>query len=187
MRGATRWGILGLSTLFFNNEHFNFMVSSFFSYSSNIYIIYFYYIHIFLESPSNYIFVFQISADKNFTAPNFEFISEPDLTRIFQSKIFLHTNRQLCTAHVILGYKPISSSFQSPKYVIKAKDLQLQQINIAVPGFLTSPPPKGTHQVELPTQSVIKEEATFSHSALEEETIRAIDVLDSKEDFEVFD
>ena len=36
-----------------------------------------------LESPfSNYTFVFQISIDKNFTAPNFNFVSEPDLSRI---------------------------------------------------------------------------------------------------------
>ena len=154
MRGVTRWGVLGLSTLFFNNEHFNLMVSSFFSYSSEIFFFN-------LESPfCNYTFVFRIFADKNFTAPNFNFVNEPDLTRILQFEIFLHTNRQLCAVHVILGYKPISSSFQSPKYIIKAKDPRLQQINIIVPGFLISPPPEGTRQVELPTQRVTKEKAT---------------------------
>ena len=69
-------------------------------------------------------------------------------------------NGQLCAAYVILGYKPISSSFQSPKYIIKAKDPRLQQINIIVLGFLISPPPEGTRQVELPTQRVTKEKAT---------------------------
>lgn len=91
------------------------------------------------------------SIDKNFTAPNFNFVNELDLTKVLQSEIFSHTDRQMYPAHVILRYKPISSSFQSLKYVIKVKDPQLQQINIAVPRFLTSPPPKGTHQVELPT------------------------------------
>ena len=132
----------------------------------------------FLESPfSNYNFVFRIFADKNFTTPNFNFVNEPDLTRILRFEIFLHMDGQLCAAYIILEYKPISSNFQS----------QLQQINITVPRFLTSPPPEGTHQVELPTQSVTKEEATSSHLALEEETVRVIEVLDSEEDFEVFD
>ena len=106
-----------------------------------------------LESSfSNYTLVFWISADKNFTAPNFNFVSEPDITRILRFKIFIHMDGQLCPAHVILGYKPILASFQYPKYVIKAKDPQLRQINIVVPRFLASPPPEGTHQVELPTQ-----------------------------------
>ena len=135
MKGATRWDVLGLSTLFFNSEHFNFIVSSFFSYSLEIYIY-------FLESPfSNYNFIFQISIDKNFTTPNFNFVNEPDLTRILRFEIFLHMDGQLCAAYIILEYKPISSNFQS----------QLQQINITIPRFLTSPPPEGTHQVEWPT------------------------------------
>nr|POE63902.1 hypothetical protein CFP56_01940 [Quercus suber] len=84
-------------------------------------------------------------ADKNFIAPNFNLVNRRDLNRIFQSNIFLYKDEQLCIAHVILGYKPISSSFQSPKNVIKAKDSQLHLIDIAVPGFITGPPPEGTH------------------------------------------
>ena len=77
------------------------------------------------NSFSNYTFVSWIFADKNFNAPNFNFVNEPDFTRILKSEIFLHTDGQLRVAHVILGYKPISSRFQSPKYVIKAKDPRL--------------------------------------------------------------
>ena len=73
---------------------------------------------------SNYTFVSWIFADKNFTAPNLNFINEPDLTRILKSEIFLHTDKQLRATHIILEYKPISTSFQSPKYIIKAKDPQ---------------------------------------------------------------
>ena len=87
-------------------------------------------------------------------------VNEVDLTRILQFKIFLHTDRQLRAAHVILGYKPISSSFQSPKNVIKVKDPQLKQINVTVPGFLTGPPPEGTHQAVLPVQPIAEEGAT---------------------------
>ena len=89
--------------------------------------------------------------------------------------------------HVILGYKPISSSFQSPKYVIKTKDPRLKQINVAVLVFLVSPPPKGTHQVELPTQCITEEEVISLHLTLKEKTVKVIKVLDSEEDFEVFD
>ena len=39
----------------------------------------------------------------------------------------------------------------------------------------------------MPTQCITKEEATSSHSAPEEEIVRVIEVLDSKEDFKVFD
>ena len=72
--------------------------------------------------------------------------------KMLQFEIFVHFDGQLRVAHIILGYKPISTSFQAPKYVIKAKDPQLHQINIAVLGFLIGPPPKGTHLVELPSQ-----------------------------------
>ena len=78
--------------------------------------------------------------DKNFIAPNLNLVNEPDLTKILKSKIFLHLVGQLWAAHVILRYKSISISFQSPKYVIKAKDPWLHQINIAVPDFLGGPP-----------------------------------------------
>ena len=110
-----------------------------------------------------------------------------DLTRILRSKIFLHTDGQLHAAHVILGYKLISPCFQSPKNVIKAKDPRLKQINIAVPGFLTSLPLEGTHQAVLPVQSIAEEGATSLGSAREKEVVKIIKVTDSKEEFEVFD
>ena len=91
-------------------------------------------------------------------------------------------------AHVILGYKPISSSFQSPKNVIKAKDPRLHQINVAMPGFLTGPPPEGTHQVELPNQRATEEEVISSDSTQEEEATSVFEVVDlEEEDFEIFD
>ena len=94
---------------------------------------------------------------------------------------------QLHATHVILGYKSISSSFQSPKNVIKAKDPRLKQINIAVPGFLTGPPLEGTHQAVLLVQPIAEEGATSSGSAREEEMVKIIKVTDSEEEFEVFD
>lgn len=105
-----------------------------------------------MNSHFNDTFVFGILADKHFTAPNLNFVNEPNLTRILKSEIFLHTDRQLQAAYVILGFKPISTIFQSPKYMRKVKEPQLHQINITVPGFLTGPLPTGTQPVELPTQ-----------------------------------
>ena len=70
--------------------------------------------------------------------------------------------------------------------MIKAKDPQLQQINIAIPDFFASTPLEGTQLVELPFQHSAEEEATSSHPVLEE-TAKVVEVLDSDEDFEVFD
>ena len=75
---------------------------------------------------SNNVFTFDEFADKYFAIPNFNLINEPDLTKILKAKIFVHTNRQLRATHIILGYVPISSNFQAPKFVIKAKDPRLQ-------------------------------------------------------------
>ena len=76
-------------------------------------------------------------------------MNREDLNKILRSEIFLHKDGQLYVAHIILGYKPISSSFQSPKLLIKAKDPLLLLINIVVPGFLTGLPLEGTHNVNL--------------------------------------
>ena len=70
-------------------------------------------------------FFLGILANKHFTAPNLNLVNKPDLTRILQSEIFVHTDGQLRAAHIIFGYKPISTSFQAPKYIIKAKDPRL--------------------------------------------------------------
>ncbi|KAL0001256.1 hypothetical protein SO802_015037 [Lithocarpus litseifolius] len=99
--------------------------------------------------------------------------------------IFVHTDEQLRAAHIILGYDPISSSFQAPKYVIKMKDPQLQQINIVVPGFLASTPPEGTQKVELPFQRTVEEEATPSQPTPNEKP-KVVELSDFEEDFKFF-
>ena len=38
--------------------------------------------------------------------------------------------------HLILGYTPISHTFQAPKYVIKVRDPRLHRINVVIEGFL---------------------------------------------------
>ena len=51
-------------------------------------------------------------------------------------------NGQLRATHLILGYAPLSFAFQAPKYVIKARDLQLHRINVVYQGFVV---PEGVH------------------------------------------
>ena len=43
---------------------------------------------------------------------------------------------QVRATHKILGYDPIQKSFSALKYVIKAKDPQLQRITVAEDSFL---------------------------------------------------
>ena len=65
--------------------------------------------------------------DKYSAIPNFSLVNETNLIKILKAEIFVHINGQLRVTHIILGYDPISFSFQAPKYVIKAKDLRLHQ------------------------------------------------------------
>ena len=133
----------------------------------------------------NNVFTFSEFADKYSAIPNFSLVNELDLTRILKAEIFAHTDGQLRAAHIILGYDPISSSFQAPKYVIKVKDPPLHQINITISSFLAGSTPKGTQLVELPFQRTAEEEATLSQP-IPKETANVVEVSDSKEEFEVF-
>ena len=56
----------------------------------------------------------------------------------------------------ILGFKPISNNFQSPKHVIKAKDPRLALIDVAIPKFLTKPLPSSTQDAQLPAPLAAK-------------------------------
>ena len=119
-------------------------------------------------------------------------MNREDLNRILKSRIFLHKDGQLWAAHIVLGYTPISFSFQSP-----TKDRQLVQINVATLGFLASPSPppppppkKGTHNVALIDHQVAKilqaeKEVIPLEEEREETTLELVSTL-PKEDFNVF-
>ena len=93
---------------------------------------------------------------------------------------------QVRATHKILGYDPIQKSFLAPKYVIKAKDPQLQRIIVTEHSFL------------LPEGSSAQEGATLagsssSQQAAETEEVGAegeeqvIELGQSKDEFGVFD
>ena len=75
--------------------------------------------------------------------------------------------------------------------MIKAKDLCLHLINVIVPGFLNpGSGPQGVLKVEPLLQYKVEDEATLSQLATkeeeEEEKEEVVEVLDSEDDFEVF-
>lgn len=67
---------------------------------------------------------------------NFSLVNKPDLNKVLKAEVFIHMNGQLRATHLILGYTPLSSSFQEPKCVIKGRDHRLHLINVVVPDFL---------------------------------------------------
>ena len=75
-------------------------------------------------------------ADKYSAIPNFNLANESGLNKVLKVEVFVHTDRSLKAAHLILGYTPLSYSFQEPECVIKARDCCLYLINVVVPDFL---------------------------------------------------
>ena len=142
------------------------------------------------------IFVFVDSfADPHAAVPNLNLVNQASLDKILKAEVFIHIDSQLRAAHLILDYIPISKSFQAPKCIIKARDPRLQQISIAAPGFLLSnripkctlaaePIPEGIPKV---ASSPLQDTGAATSSCLaniKEEEI--VDVLDSEDEFEVF-
>ena len=109
------------------------------------------------------------------------------MDKILKVEVFVHKNGQLTAAHLILGYEPLSSSFQAPKCMIRARDPCLHQINIAVLGFLIlDPVPEGVQKVALPFQHTTEEEATpYQPMIKEEEQEKLVEVFDFEDNFEV--
>ena len=125
--------------------------------------------------------------------PNFNLVNESSLDKILKAKVFVHTDSQLRAVHIILGYTPISKTFQALKCVIKARDLRLHRISVAVPSFLISGQiPKGVLTTTTILEEVPKVEASSSHPISKEEEEEKekeegeiFEVFDSEDDFEV--
>ena len=76
-------------------------------------------------------------ADPHATTPSLRLVNKASLDRVLQAKIYVNeSDGQLRAAHLILGYNPISRSFQAPSCVIKAKDPRLRRISVAYEGFV---------------------------------------------------
>ena len=108
---------------------------------------------------------------------------------------------QLLVAHLILGYTPISRTFQAPKCVIKARDPRLHRISVAYEGFVVLediPIPEGTPLTQplfvatlsvgaSSSQLILQEEKEGEEKEEEEENPeRIVTFSESSEEFEVF-
>ena len=74
----------------------------------------------------------------------------------------MNSDSQLRAAHLILGYTSISSSFQAPKCVIKARDPRLHRISVAAPGFLLPRPKVESEEITTPILEGIPKVGTSS-------------------------
>lgn len=105
-------------------------------------------VYVYLRFNFFFSYFLAFSTDKDFITKNINLVTVPHLNRILRSEIFLHTDSQFYATHVILGFTPISTWFQSLKHVIKAHDPRLAKINVVVKEFVRLPP-EGTFQVAL--------------------------------------
>ena len=102
-------------------------------------------------------------ANPHALTPSLRLVNKASLDRILQSEVYVNeSDGQLRAAHLILGYTPISSAFQAPKCVIRAKDPRLHRISVAYEGFVV---PEG---IPLPRYSLLTQSlpvATLSAGA----------------------
>ena len=127
---------------------------------------------------------FLFFVDKYAAILNLNLINQPNLYKILEAEVFVHSDGQLRAAHLILSYNLLSSSFQVPKCVIKAKDKRLYFRNVTVLGFLNPGPAlEGVQEVTLSFQYLAKEPTPSQPTIKEEEEI--VEVSDF-EDFEVY-
>ena len=149
--------------------------------------------------------LFDDFANRHATEPNFNLVNKDSLDKILRAEVFVNKDGQLQATHLILGYTPISSSFQVPKCIIKAKDPRLHRINVTVPGFLlpegtpipegalvTQPIPEGIPKVAFPFQHTTSETTSSQPTNKEEDEEEGekekdvVDVSDSDDFYEVF-
>ena len=134
------------------------------------------------------------STDKNAGVPNFNLVNQSSLDKILNAEVFVHMDGQLRAAHIILGYTPISKTFQASKCIIKARDPRLHRISVATLGFLifgpivegvltTDPILEGIPKVEASSSCPIVKE---NEEEEEEEEEEIVEVSNFKDDFEVF-
>ena len=156
----------------------------------------FFYFPLFFALTGMYFFFLNGFADINSTTPLFRLVNRASLDRILQSEVYVNeSDGQLRAAHLILGYMPISHAFQAPKCVIKAKDHRLNRISVAYEGFVVpegiplpknivfpQPLPVATLSAGAPSPSPILQEGEK-----EQEERGFVDLIESVDDFEVFD
>ena len=143
-------------------------------------------------------FGFNGFANPHSIAPLLRLVNRARLDRILQSKVYVNeANGQLRAAHLILGYMPISRTFQASRCVIRAKDPRLHRISVAYEGFVvpegvplpasipfTQPLLVATLSARVPSPSPILQVEEEEEEEQEEEGF--VDLTESTDKFEVF-
>ena len=75
-------------------------------------------------------------ADKAHVAPRLSHVNVLALNYLLRSEIYTTEDGQLRAAHLVLGYQPLSRSFQAIGHVIRAGSPRLARIDVSKPGFL---------------------------------------------------
>ena len=142
--------------------------------------------------------IFAKNADPRATSPSLRLVNKASLDKVLRAEIYVNpSDGQLRAAHLILGYTPISRTFQAPSCVIKARDPRLRRISVAYEGFLIPqgvPLPADTKHTEvLPVASLAGVSSPLPHvpQIKEEEEVERdeegfVDVPSVADDYEVF-
>nr|XP_023871766.1 neurofilament heavy polypeptide-like [Quercus suber] len=108
------------------------------------------------------------TVDKRATRRRLRLINRESLDRILRSEIYVNpSDGQLRAAHLILKYKPASTAFQAPQYVIKAKDPRIHRISVIFEGFIVPEGeliPEGEPFTEPLSEAIISTGASSSRS-----------------------
>ena len=114
-------------------------------------------------------------ADRRYTKPNLKLVNKASLDKVLKAEIYVNeADGQLRTAHLILGYTPLSFAFQALKYVIRARDPRLHHISVAYKGFIVLegiPLPQYTSRTEPLFVANVSARASSSRLTLREEKI----------------
>ena len=133
------------------------------------------------------------------TKPLLRLVKRASLDRILQFEVYVNeADGQLRATHLILGYMPISHTFQAPRCVIKAEDPRLHRISVAYEGFVvlkgipllenipfTQLLPVATLSAVIPSLLPILQEKEEGKEEKEEQGF--VDLTESVDEFEAFD
>ena len=74
--------------------------------------------------------------DRRHVATRFSFTNVAALNYLLRLEIFANEDRQLQVIHLILGFEPISRTFQEIGHAIRAGDRRINRIDVSKPDFL---------------------------------------------------
>ena len=74
--------------------------------------------------------------DKVHVTPRLSLVNVPALNYLLRSEIYATEDGQLRATHLVLGYQPLSRSFQAIGHAIRVGSPRLARIDVSKTGFL---------------------------------------------------